>query len=241
MREWWFSLFGHPRSCWFCSTPVYSMHGAQVWDQMCETCRIQMKPIGLPGCFVCGRVEKCGDSEVCFDCARVLPTSWVYNRSVVEYTESIKQIVHIFKYKGNEKLADPLGLWMAELFHREFHNKGISLITYVPLSDDRLRQRGFNQAQRLAQRIAKRVKIPLQEVLTRSDSHSSQSKRSRKERLLSMDNAIHLSDQIAQESIQNKGILIVDDVYTTGTTLRACARPLFEGGASRIYGLTFAR
>jgi competence protein ComFC len=200
-----------------------------------------MKPIASPGCFVCGRVEKCGGSEVCFDCSRVPSTSWVYNRSVVEYTESIKQMVHIYKYKGNEKLAEPLGLWMAELFYREFHNKGISLITYAPLSGDRLRERGFNQAQRLAQRIAKQVKLPLVELLTRSHSHSSQSKRNRQERLLSVNNVIHLSDQVVNESIQNKGILIVDDVYTTGTTLRACARPLVEGGASSIYALTFAR
>lgn len=241
MREWWSMIFGYPRLCWSCSDPVPSLLFSSAWDQMCKTCQGQIRPILFSGCSICGRVEKCGDLEVCFDCARIPSTHWVVNRSVVEYTESIRHLIHNFKYRGNRKLADPLGVWMAEVFRREFYNKEISIITYVPLARNRLEERGFNQAKVLASRIAKRIKLPLSNLLERNYSISSQSKRGRKDRLFSLQNAFHLSAQVTIDLIQNKGILIVDDVYTTGTTLRACAEPLLKGGASSIYALTFAR
>ena len=113
-----------------------------------------------------------------------------------------------------------------------------SLLPFVPLHPIRLAERGFNQAELLARVIAKNLYLPCEELIIRTKETSPQSKRTRHERLLAMKGVFLYSSTI---SLIGKRVLLVDDVYTTGTTLGECATLLRGVGASQVYAVTFAR
>nr|WP_232345517.1 phosphoribosyltransferase family protein [Paenactinomyces guangxiensis] len=89
--------------------------------------------------------------------------------------------------------------------------------------------------------MGKRLGLPVVPLLERCKSTSSQSQRSRQERLLALKNVFRLGKEVNRKQIANKTILIVDDVYTTGTTLRECAKPLRQAGVNDVCSVTFAR
>lgn len=162
------------------------------------------------------------------------------NRSPVAYTEPVKVWMRFFKYRGKESLAVPMGQWMADTARAHYAKENLSLITYVPLHRERLLQRGFNQAEKLAGEVGRRLGLPVRSLLERCRATANQSKRTRKERLLALKGSIILAEG-AIKQVNNRVILIVDDVYTTGTTIRECAKPLRQAGVKKVCSLTFAR
>ncbi|WP_089964816.1 ComF family protein [Lihuaxuella thermophila] len=239
--DWWSVLFPPDHRCWLCdSAPVPAGFWVSVREKVCAACREQLTPIVSAGCRVCGRSADGNSTGICPDCARVNPSERICNRSAVVYSDGAKQIIQLFKYRGKESLSSPLGVWMAEVAASHF-GKQISLVTFVPLHPERLSERGFNQAELLANVIGKRLRLPVCSLLTRSRATLPQSTRTRQDRLVAMQNVFQLSEQVNPKRIENKRILIVDDVYTTGATLRECAKSLRQAGASHVCSVTFAR
>ncbi|WP_093227262.1 ComF family protein [Thermoflavimicrobium dichotomicum] len=235
------TLFPLPKPCCFCTTPVRSFAFSSVWKQMCLSCQEQFFPINGPVCQVCGRPMTEEDLSVCIDCRQLDSSTWVTNRSVVLYKGQAKKVIQWFKYQGLERLAIPLGLWMAESCYHYYRRVPLSLITFVPLHPNRLHERGFNQAELLAQVISQRLGLPVKEILVRERETFSQSHRSRKERLQALQHVFKVSNRIDPGWLRQQHILIVDDVYTTGSTLRECARPLRQANVRQIFSVTFAR
>lgn len=144
----------------------------------------------------------------------------------------------MLKYRGNEEWAKPLGEMMAErLLETGWKAAGV---TYVPVHADRLHERGFNQAERLAQVVAKAIGLPKRSLLQRIHQADSQSQKGRGQRLAAIKGAFRLSASVDERTLSGSWIL-VDDVYTTGATLVECARTLADAGVERIRSLTFAR
>jgi ComF family protein len=116
------------------------------------------------------------------------------------------------------------------------------LIIPVPLHTERLRQRGYNQAHLLAQVCAQAVGIPLNtSLLQRRRATQAQVQLHGQERYSNVAEAFCCQSPIATKSLENRRIVIIDDVSTTGATLEACAAPLFVAGASEVWGLVLAR
>jgi competence protein ComFC len=182
-----------------------------------------------------------GADHLCRDCLRIPEEERIVNRSPVAYAGKAKEWVSLLKYRGKESLAKPMGLWMAEMVLTHFAGTGISVITYVPLHTDKRVERGFNQSELLARVIGRRLGLPVLTLLRREKDHASQSRRNREERLLALKGAFQIAEEGCEKCIRDRTILIVDDVYTTGATLRECAKPLLASGASRVYSVTFAR
>jgi len=112
------------------------------------------------------------------------------------------------------------------------------LITAVPLSSNRRRQRGYNQASLLGAALSRRTGLPmLDEALARRRETGTQVGLGPDERRENVSGAF----EARQSAVRDKAVIIVDDLYTTGATLGACASSLFEAGATRVYGLTVAR
>lgn len=144
----------------------------------------------------------------------------------------------MLKYRGKEEWAKPMGEMMAErLLDTGWKAKGI---TFVPVHPDRLHERGFNQAERLAQVVADASALPILPLLERTRPSAPQSQQGRLQRLAAIKGAFRLSPAVDSKAISGSWIL-VDDVYTTGATLVECAYTLAVGGAHRIRSLTFAR
>jgi competence protein ComFC len=240
MKRWWLDFFPSHQICWCCSaTPVRSFAFSAVWKQICSICQNQFTLIQGVICQICGRPME-EDGQLCIDCRdSLLPM--VCNRSVVLYQGKAKEMIHLFKFRGKERLATPLGKWMAETSFHYYRNVPFSVISFVPLHPQRLHERGFNQAELLAKVIGNRLNLPVQGILERTRVTFSQSGLSRKDRLHAVQNAFQVKSTIDQEWLSRQKILLVDDVYTTGSTIRECVRPLLRANVKQVYAITFAR
>jgi ComF family protein len=157
------------------------------------------------------------------------------------------QLIHRYKYGGKTHLAAPLGALLFIALMRYWDVNAIDLVLPVPLHVRRLRKRGFNQAFLLIrdwEMIAAELKIsPVNfqmkfDVLTRNRWTESQTGLARRKRLTNIKNAFSIKDPL---KIEDKRILLVDDVYTTGATVDECAQVLLAGGAQTVDVLTLAR
>ncbi|WP_313959728.1 ComF family protein [Cytobacillus oceanisediminis] len=150
------------------------------------------------------------------------------NRSLYRYTDFTKEVVARFKFRGDYVLSK---VFAADL-RLSLQDFQYDYIVPVPLSEERLYERGFNQAEA----IIKAVGLTPTHLLSRMHTEK-QSKKSRAER-------IHI-EQIfklqADIDIHSKTIMLIDDIYTTGSTLWRAAKLLKENGAARVYSFTLAR
>jgi competence protein ComFC len=172
-------------------------------------------------------------SDLCLDCSRwERDGEWggylSKNISLFHYNEYLKDIIAKYKYRGDYALAEVFAPFLKErLKDMEFE-----LVTAIPLSHERLKERGFNQGQALADLIG----LHTVETLTRIHTEK-QSKKSRQERI-----SLPQVFQVMQSDLlEHKSILIIDDIYTTGTTLRHAAKALITAGAKEVSSITLAR
>jgi ComF family protein len=140
------------------------------------------------------------------------------------------------KYRPNQRLACVFADWLQDLLRRE--NWHPDKITAVPLAASRLRQRGYNQAGLIATALSEKIEIPYDPgALRRIRETPSQVGLDPAKRWLNVSGAFETCSRIEQEH----DVLLVDDLFTTGATLAACASVLLEGGARQVLGLTVAR
>ncbi len=125
--------------------------------------------------------------------------------------------------------------------------EAVRVLTYVPVSEERYRERGFNQAERLAAGLGQRCRVPVYPLLKRTRHTDKQSFKKRSDRLGDLEGAFTTDPDGLQElanrfgSTAPKQIYIVDDVYTTGSTLNQCARVIKSSLPAEVYGLCWAR
>ena len=203
----------------------------------CSQCQQEMKELAQSGkvCAVCGRYIS--DGKRCSDCRWHHPEFHIA-RGVGPYERSYRLTIKIYKFMGRRKLAWPMGRMMAEKIKAEPGFWPIDLLIAVPISSNGLEERGFNQTELLARQISRRLKVPFRNgSLRRVLERPSQRELTREEREHNLRCAF-VVDQPKQ--IANKNIVLVDDVYTTGSTARECARVLLAAGAKRVSIITWA-
>ena len=140
------------------------------------------------------------------------------------------------KYRPNRKLSALMGGWLTELYLRETWE--VNLVVPVPLSEARLLQRGFNQVALVSAPLAQTLDLRHDEkALSRDRDTISQVGLDATARLRNVQGAF----RGLPESIHGQRVLLVDDLYTTGATMSACAEALLDAGAEAVYGLTVGR
>ena len=153
------------------------------------------------------------------------------------YTSEIKKIIHNFKYEDYGYYARAMGIKMAEFF-QNLNLVYIDGIISVPIHWKRERERGFNQVDIIANEISKICKIPLiKNVLIRTKNTKPQFNLNKTKRIENINGAFDIIDKT---KILGKNILLIDDIYTTGTTLKECIKILKENGAENVYYFTLA-
>ena len=185
-------------------------------------------------CPVCGSLGGLGTDT---DCACQAPP-WASCFAAKVYTSPWKELISSFKFEGQAGLAYFLGQQMR---HKPAIAQLVQACDYlvpVPLSAQRLRQRGFNQALLLAQQLCARR--CLAQGLIRWRDTAAQSGLSRQERLLNLSHAFMVPPQSAQ-NLRGSRVVLVDDVMTTGATLRACTLALLSAGVARVDVVVLAR
>lgn len=153
------------------------------------------------------------------------------------YSGILKDAIHRLKYQNQESLAEPLGKLLAQYIDGNLGQ--VDGLVPIPLHENRLRKRGFNQSLLLSQVVGGNLAIPVfSQVLIRTRDTISQVGLSREQRLKNMTGAFQV---INLPKIAGKHLLLIDDVYTTGITTLEAKNALLEAGAQEIRILVLAR
>jgi ComF family protein len=175
---------------------------------------------------------------MCGDCITSQPAFSVA-RAVGSYETTLLEAIHRFKYNGKISIGEALGKFMAEFKYSDFNIADYSVIMPVPLHPKKLRARGFNQSLVLAREISKYFSLPLDFlILKRHIRTEPQINLGKKERESNVRGAFSVTNP---HKIQGQKIILVDDVYTSGSTVKECARILMKNKADKIAVLTLAR
>ncbi|MDD3653539.1 MAG: ComF family protein [Desulfotomaculaceae bacterium] len=211
---------------------------------VCANCRLRFREYRMaPHCPRCGRImrpEIAIPSDMVPLCRECRVHGWPFDlaRALGPYEDNLKQVIHRLKYGGSRWLARPVASLMAEVL--EFGEMPVmfDLIVPVPLSRDKLRHRGFNQSALLAKEIGTVLGIPVDErSLIKVLETPAQTGLNRTARQLNLRGAFQVANR---SGIYSKDILIIDDVFTTGSTMSAVATTLKQSGAKQVFGLTAA-
>jgi ComF family protein len=244
-----------PADCRICGFPLLRVSRLPV----CETCLMALRPLQGSYCTVCGEALhfpvciECGKADCeeanrgetrCRLCQRVHPP---FERAAAygSYDGELRDLIHLLKFQQVRPAAAVLGRLLAETIASLEQAMPVGTITVVPVPLHRRKQaqRGFNQAETIARGALKRLSRPKRfelstGVLVRRRETGSQIGLNSHERRENLRGAFAVSDRTR---ILNRDILLVDDVYTTGTTASECARVLLGAGAGRVWVATVAR
>lgn len=194
--------------------------------------------IPAPLCPVCGRPTRKVRSKkpvpTCGFCRR--EENLDHGRAWTLFVPPVDRIIHHFKYRRATKISRLLGRGMATILNNDFYLRTSDLILPVPLFWLKQLQRGYNQSQLLAQAIHRECGIPVCDLLVRRKNTKTQTRLSETRRKENVRDAF----RIKNNGVADKKILLVDDVMTTGATIRECARILKAAGAERVYSLVAA-
>ncbi len=222
-----------PASCSSCQEMICNSDAF-----LCTDCFSQLKFIETPYCNCCGsKFPGSGESHLCGDC---LKSFWMFDkaRSFFAYEEIIAGLIHTLKYSGSMNGLETLR-WLSDQSTVMQDLGNPDFILPVPLHVKRLRKRGFNQALVLARSLFPKEKKKIRhDILVRKVDTSSQAGLGGVERRRNLKNAF---DVTASVDIAGRTILLLDDVFTTGTTVQECAKVLKLAGAGRIEVLTICR
>ncbi|MBP3966763.1 ComF family protein [Paenibacillus lignilyticus] len=230
------------------------------FPELCRHCFGQIPWITRIYCAVCGRPEGCPD------CTRRQEAGFICNRSAVHYDPVIRQWLALYKYRGHEGLAPILGKMLIPAYRGMIAQQSagsqtafrFDAVIPVPVSDERLQERGFNQAERLASYLAEHEHLTVYDILQRTRHSDKQSFKTRLARLrdtkqlfaADLDATAEMLDTLNLNSLHQPLIklLVIDDIYTTGSTANSCALALTEGIGqlapqinAQIFILTLAR
>ncbi len=219
----------YPVKCPFCGKRT---GGVQV--QACPSCRRRLPFINGPRCFRCGKPVNSGEIEYCMDCTKE-SHYFTQGISLWSYDQSVKQAVYRFKYKNQRCYGAYFGKEIIRQYYNQIRAWNADAIIPVPIHKNRYRQRGYNQAELIAQSISPYIRVPVEtNLVERIKNTKPQKELNDKERQKNLKNAF----KINENSVKLKKVIIVDDIYTTGATVDVIAELLLHGGISDIYVIT---
>jgi ComF family protein len=243
-----------PADCRICAAPLINISRLPV----CDDCLAAIRPIAGGLCAICGErlvspyaFSSADHEPICGLCRRAGPP-FIKATAYGSYEGGLRDLIHLLKYNGVRPAANVLGRMLAEAIthldpvvpHALIDDRVI--VIPVPLHKKKRRAREFNQAETIA-RIALKLlgndRFHLStSLLERTRETQSQIGLSRHQRRENMRGAFAVPQtEAARSEIKDQPVLIVDDVFTTGTTVSECARILRRAGASKVYVATVAR
>jgi ComF family protein len=231
--------------------PICELCGCGLADgkSLCGPCSEKLPRIVSPFCHRCGE-SFAGLIDGPFDCPNCKDISFHFEFALaaMDRCEETLDLVHRLKYGKEIHLAGSLGELACEVFSDRRFALALQekwLLVPVPLHRGRLRKREFNQAEEVARVVSQRLDLPMANLLKRVRSTETQTRLTRKQRLENLKKAFALKlDWKLRKPAGLKelsGVILVDDVFTTGSTVDACARVLRKAGVKRVAVLTVLR
>ncbi len=205
--------------------------------QLCPDCAPQLVPVAPPLCLCCGTPFISGKNHLCGECLQD-HFAFACARSLFFYQEPVRTLLVQLKFRGSLARLDTLSV-LAGQFGAAHLCSEPDLIMPVPLHKQRLRHRGFNQSLLLARACLPDWQQKIRtDLLLRHQPTVPQTSLSGRARRNNLKKAFSV---VTPDQVAGKSILLVDDIFTTGSTLHECARVLNQAGAARVEAFTLAR
>ncbi|MBP2831324.1 ComF family protein [Aquimarina sp. U1-2] len=196
----------YPIHCAACNNALYRNE-----KLLCTTCRHEL-PLGNFHTINAKKIEKVFYGRVKIENAASL--------FIFEKGSLVQNLIHNLKYKGREEIGEELGKWLGEKLYTNKNYHEIDAVIPVPLHKKRLRERGYNQVEKFGKEIAKKLKTAyIDTVLKKNTYHKKQSKHNKSTRWANTSETFDLQNT---SLLENKHILVVDDIITTGATIESC-------------------
>jgi ComF family protein len=222
--------FIFPPRCFGCDKDIDA-------GMVCNKCYTQVTTTALGVCPICGLPTS--TYEICHHPllqSGLKPNILTRIRALGKYIPPYRGLVHNFKYQNKKKLAQVLGLGLANVINSDPILSRADYIVPIPLHPARLRERGYNQALLLAREASASSGIILKDCLRRSKYTTSQTQLDYTERMKNISDAFQLKSKL-DFILKDRRVILVDDVITTGATLTEAAKTLFHNGVSEVYGV----
>jgi ComF family protein len=222
-----------PINCFRCGKPHF---------YFCPNCASKLELYPNSFCIFCGRSSSGG--KLCPDCQhkfflKKVVTAFFYTNS------AIKEAIHILKYQKAFLIARDLAqiIFYHPACQKILCSKSPVLLVPVPLTSKKEKQRGFNQSQKIAKNLSLKTKIPLaSNLLLKTKETPPQAKtKNKKQRLKNLKDCFLVNQRFCNPHFFSQTIILIDDILTTGATLKACASVLFRAGFKNIEAITIAR
>ncbi len=207
---------------------------------VCRDCLNGLNGTNSPFCLCCGRFfDGAGDPHLCADCLESRPP-FTRHRSGARYDGVVKDLILLYKYRGFEVLSGVLADFLIRSLGREEDLwSGVEAVIPVPLHSAKEKSRGFNQARLLAKRLGRQKNIPLVAGrLVKVRPTPAQTTLEARERETNLKGAFQVRKT---DALRGRVVILVDDVYTTGSTIRECSRALKKAGTKEVRAVTIAQ
>ena len=225
----------YPRRCPVCDDIVIPKG-----KLVCGSCKNILNTLQEPLCYKCGRQILSSSSEYCDTC---MSYNFNFDKafSLWPYNNTVKASLSNFKYKGRREFAEYYADKLYEHFHTALSKINISAVVPVPIHPERLKSRGYNQAELIAGILAKKLNLPIiTDYLVRSKNTLAQKNLDPVSRRKNLKEAFRINKNSKFYTSQIKNVLLIDDIYTTGSTADACSAILKETGTEKVYVLCVA-
>lgn len=214
----------YPQRCKYCNNVI------DIRREICHTCENTLKKIEGDICKLCGAsVNDC-------DCGHK-KHFYKYICAPFYYEGAASRAIWRFKFRNATNLSKVFAEDMAKCFNEHYSGFDFDLCTFVPSSKKSLKERGYNQAELLAKDFCELTNLECKELLLKTIETKIQHDLTGVERSGNLVGAIEVE---FDENLDNKRILLIDDIKTTGATLNECAKMLLIGGAAEVFCLTVA-
>lgn len=200
-------------------------------------CKEKLRYVREPACKRCGRQIERMEKEYCSEC-RKREFHYIHGYAVWQYEENIRRSLSEFKYHSRKEFADFYAAEAVRLYGGRIREEGTEVLVPVPIHRARRAERGFNQAQILAQGIGRRMGIPVDAgCLLRTKQTKRLKDLDPKERAKMLRDAFSVD---SAKKVDYHSVMLVDDIYTTGSTADACAAVLLRAGVEKVNVLCMA-
>ncbi len=227
-------IYTEKNTCFLCEEYDESINN----NYICTHCEQLLKILQPPLCSKCSKpINYNSSTELCQECNSE-ERYFVMSKSPYSYEGLIKKAIYSYKYYNKPYFYKLLGRLLVNFMINDNYIN-FDYITAVPLHSSKMRIRGYNQSELLARYISKSLCIPYIDALKRKKKTSKQSEQSKLERRKNLKNAFIIRKSAAK--IINRTVLLVDDIYTTGSTVDECSKVLMNKGAKSVYVITIAR
>ena len=217
----------YPRRCAICDDVLSQVEV----EGICPKCRGYLRYVTEPFCMKCGKELVSEEEEYCFDCANS-KKSFVRGYPLFNYISPVKESISRMKYEARQEYAEFYGKEMARAYGNELLKLKDAVLIPIPISKSRMKKRGYNQAELLAVSLGRELGLPVNSgILIRSIDTLPQKKLGSEERIKNLLKAF----SVKKDSQVPETVILVDDIYTTGSTIEACTRVLIEAGAETVY------